>query len=67
MPRKRGLSRKSIVQVGIIGEAVGRKKSPFDERAGWKTAVRRLQFSEVLEHLLVLLGEFFRLVGTGLF
>ena len=40
---------------GIDGQ-----KSPFGERAGWISAVRRLQFSEVLEHLLVP-------VGTGLF
>ena len=43
------------------------KKSPFDERAGWISAVRRLQFSEAPEHLLVPVGTGFFFVGTGLF
>ena len=56
------LSRRAshLCKPGMTAGGAGMKKSPFGERAGWISAVRRLQFSEVLEHLLVP-------VGTGLF
>ena len=55
------------VKPGMTAGGVVDKKSPFGERAGWISAVRRLQFSQIPEHLFVLLGEFFCLVSTDLF